>query len=202
MSEMKMMKVHEFPKHDKNPFTDKFAMSVLDGKGNKVIKYARKDGQVISPQGEILSNGELILGREYKVDKQKFIKIYVESLMLFSDLSKRAIILFASVLQRLEKDQAVVFLVPSDLVRDMDVTEPTYYRALGELLNASVLARHSASSVIYFINPALIFNGDRMTLVNRYVMEEGAAEMKEGISEERMLQRKNDDITPDMGFEE
>lgn len=201
MSEDRLMKVHEFPKHDKNPFTDRFAMSVVDNTHGRVIKYARKDGQVISPDGEILSNGELILGREYVVDKQKFIKVYVESLMLFSDLSKRAIMLFAALLQRLEKDKTVVYLVPQEVVRDMGISEPTYYRALSELLNAKVLARHSASSVIYFINPALMFNGDRMTLVNRYVMDTGKRE-DEQIDESRMLQQKNNDIHPDMSFEE
>ena len=201
MSEVKLMKVHEFPKHDKNPFTDRFAVSVMDNSHGRVIKYARKDGQVISPHGEVLSNGELILGREHIVDKQRFIKVYVESLMLFSDLSKRAIMLFAVLLQRLEKDKAVVYLVPQEIVRDMEISEPTYYRALSELLSAKVIARHSASSVIYFINPALMFNGDRMTLVNRYVMDQGLEESRDD-SELKSLQKKNDDIEPDISFEE
>ena len=41
MSEVKLMKVHEFPKHDKNPFTDRFAVSVMDNSHGMLARMVR-----------------------------------------------------------------------------------------------------------------------------------------------------------------
>lgn len=199
MNEQKELKVSVFPKHEKNPFTDKFAMNVIDQKYGKTVRYFRKDGIVVSPEGEVLSEGELIMGKEHRVDKDRFIKVYVESLMLFTDLSKRAVLLFAHILKRLEKGKTIVYLVVGEMCGSMEISEPTYYRALSELLAANVLARHASSSVMYFINPTYIFNGDRMTVVNRYIMDNAIEDKQSGM---KQIRSNNKDIIENVDFEE
>lgn len=199
MNELKEFKVTEFPKHEKNPFTEEFAIKVIDQEYGKTIRYFRKDGVVVSPEGEVLSEGELIMGKEHRVDKDRFIKVYVESLMLFTDLSKRAVLLFAHILKRLEKGKTIVYLVVQEMCSSMEISEPTYYRALSELLAANVLARHASSSVMYFINPTYIFNGNRMTIVNRFIMDNAIEERESGM---KQIKANHDDIIENIDFEE
>ena len=199
MNELKDLKVTEFPKHETNPFEESFALKVIDSGYDRTVSYVRKDGVVVSPEGEVLSEGELIMGKEHRVDKERFIKVYVESLLLFTDLSKRAVMLFTQVLRRLEKGRTVVYMIPQELCGAMEISEPTYYRALSELLAANVLARHKSSSVMYFINPTYIFNGNRMTIVNRFIMDNAIKERGNGT---KKLRGSHEDIESNKGFEE
>lgn len=163
-------KLADQPRYRSNPFSEEFIMYKLnEGSHRKGMRYARQDGMVVSPEGEVLQRGELVLGKQYHVDRDQFIKIYTKTFMLFHGLTKKAAQLFANICERLEKNSDIIYIVPAQIYREMEISEPTFYRALNELVNAKIIARSTDSSVIYYINPTYVFNGDRMTLVHRFV---------------------------------
>jgi len=158
-----------YARYRKNPFLREFIEKV--GNDKREMRYARTDGIVVSPHGEVLQDGDAILGYRKRVDRGRFIKIYAESLMMFHQLSKRAAMLFIVIMRALEKDQTIITMAPKQMMDIMDCSEPTYYRAVSELLDKRLIARSDYSTVIYFINPAFMFNGDRMTIVRSYEID-------------------------------
>lgn len=171
----KRTKIRDFAKYDKNPFTEKWAMQMLVDRRKKETKFIHTHGTVINKDAEVMKEGDLIMGRQRVVDNERFVKIYVGSLMLFNDLSSKAALLFTYMLKVLQKNDTRIYLVPEEMIALMGCSEATYYRAVVELLDSDMLARSDSSSIIYYINPAFIFNGDRMTIVQSFIKDKNSA---------------------------
>ncbi len=104
-----------------------------------------------------------------KVDESEFIKIFTGNIDLLHKLSlagRKVLDLLMVVLQKtaIKKDQ--IYL--SDTVRKevleeipMDISRATLHRGIRDLVDKKIIAR-SLNTNVYFINPHVIFNGDRL----------------------------------------
>jgi hypothetical protein len=194
----KKKKISDYAKYDKNPYKKLWVRRVLErGRFGRKYKWIKRKGSFVNEKGEVVDEGDLVIGSEYFVDRERFVKLYIGSLRLFAGLSVMGVRLFIEVMRRMERHREKVYLVPMDLCASMGgISRMTYYRALRELLEAEVLARYSGNPIIYYINPAYMFNGDRMVMMRRFVSQEKLSWIMDE-SEEGWF-GKDDDLFKDM----
>jgi hypothetical protein len=107
--------------------------------------------------------------RFIEVEEEKFAKLYLSQFSSFWELSKPAIRVFGYILTKLEPKKDF-FLFDMDLC--IEYTKYTQRNhiltGLSGLIEAGIIAR-SSKHYIYFINPMIIFNGDRVTFAKTYI---------------------------------
>ncbi|EPI9236239.1 hypothetical protein ACTD34_004674, partial [Yersinia enterocolitica] len=54
---------------------------------------------------------------------------------------------------------------------DFNLSNPVYYRGIKELIDKKIIAQ-SKSKYIYYINPAVLFNGDRAKFIEEIRVKE------------------------------
>lgn len=105
------------------------------------------------------------------VDQERFAKIYLDGVAKTFGLSKTAQRVFQIILKVCEKDTDRIYLnFMSATKHDEGLLERTYHRGLLELLEAGFLA-YSDLPNMFWINPHLFFNGDRVKFITEYVKE-------------------------------
>ena len=127
---------------------------------------------VASDTGEVLGHGAFGFIEEKEVDNAEFVKVYLDGIKKFGELSKAGATLFEFLYSRLSglqgKDRDTVNL-NYYLAKKWkpDLARRTYTRGLGELLDKEFLFKSVAADV-YFVNLRFMFNGDRMVVVRAY----------------------------------
>lgn len=134
-------------------------------KGNKAIV----DGET----GQVEDMAEVVMVRE--VDDQQFVKLFTQNLRVFFDLTPGAMKLLQVVLHQVQRtpnhDQIMLNLAVVEDYFTRSHLEPmskaSFHRAIHELLDKKFLAE-SVLTGLYFINPHLFFNGDRVRFVQEF----------------------------------
>lgn len=127
---------------------------------------------VAADTGEVLGKGAFGFVEETEVDSEKFVKVYLEGIKQYGQLSKAGALLFEFVYREISgmsaKDKDTMTLNYFLAQRwKPDLTRRTYERGMNELLEKGFLFRSVAADV-YFVNVRFMFNGDRMVVVKAY----------------------------------
>jgi len=106
-----------------------------------------------------------------EVDKEEFIKIFTGQIKLYFDLSQAGFKLYFVLLGIYQKNiggDEIYFnleIAQEEAVKyEYNISKTVYYRALKELLDKNIIAK-SSRKYIFYINPAIFFNGDRAKFV-------------------------------------
>jgi hypothetical protein len=157
-------------KHKLNPFVLKAIKDVEENytTKKKMIFSSNKEvhHQVVSSDGELIGVSAFL--QKIEVDEKQFTKIYVNELKVMFNLSSSAIKVFAyiqSVLQPNEDKVAVLF---DECMGYCFCSETSVLRGLDELTKKKIIARYATGS-IYFINPLIFFNGNRITYIKQII---------------------------------
>lgn len=105
----------------------------------------------------------------YMMDKHLATQVYRNGMAkeLFYSLSSAALRVFNYVMFNLPKDQDIINMQYKKVLKEIEMSEPTYYKGVRELCDKSILAKKYAKD--YWINPHLLFCGKRpQALVNLY----------------------------------
>lgn len=172
------VKLTDFIKNDENPFL-KQAIELIDR--NIVKKY--QSSAVSDKKATLLAidpNTSEVLGytrfvRQIEVDESQFAKLYLSNFAAFFDLSQAAIRVFGYILTCM-KPKNDVFLF--DRKKCIEYTkynsDKPIYKGLAELITAEIIAR-GPNEYVWFINPMIVFNGDRVTFAKTYVKKKNKA---------------------------
>jgi len=167
--------ISEFKLNKENPFL-KQAVEQVNQNIVKKYKTATKTGekailQAFDPNsGEVVGHTQFI--RQIEVDEEQFAKLYLSNFSAFFDLKPQAIRVFGYILKQLvpNKDEFVFLLE--------DCQEYTGYKSstsvrigLTSLLENEIIAR-GKTDFLYFINPMVVFNGNRITFAKTYVKKQ------------------------------
>jgi hypothetical protein len=164
--------IREYEKFNKNPFIAK-AIQEIDG--HVVKKYRTSSGadqkatlQAIDPNtGEFLGHTTFV--RQIEVDEEQFTKVYLSQFSAFWDLGKQAIRVFGYIMTKLiPKQDMFIFLLDECKEYTGYSTHRSIHQGLTDLLKSEIIARGPADT-LYFINPLVAFNGDRVTYAKTYV---------------------------------
>jgi hypothetical protein len=112
--------------------------------------------------------GTNILYRNHEIDSNKFVKLYVGQMQLLFDLTKPAQKLIQFIITELKPNQDEVFIYVPDAQKFCQwKARNQYYTAIKELVNKEIIAQ-SMKDGWFFVNPTVVFNGDRFMVIDRY----------------------------------
>lgn len=162
-----IVKIRDLHIYTENPFLDEVGY----GKKKKTeILYDGKQAIINSETGELVED-HLSIARVKFVDSEQFVKLYLQNLWIFFDLGKAAQRVAEFVLHQVGHraiGRGEILLTYSEyedyFAGRTGGTRPTFMRGLQELAHKNLIAR-SATQNVWFINPAVIFNGDRARFI-------------------------------------
>ena len=167
--------IKEFEMNKENPFL-KEAVEQIQQNVVKKYKTATKTDQKAILQaydpntGEVLGHTQFI--RQIEVDEQQFAKLYLSNFNAFFDLKPQGIRVFGYILKQLipNRDEFMFFI--EDCMEYTGYKSDTSVRiGLTNLLQNEIIARGRHES-LYFINPMVTFNGNRITFAKTYIKKQ------------------------------
>jgi hypothetical protein len=157
-------------RHRDNPFLKDNTVST---RKKRVTVSAAGRAVMNLETGELEDAAEIVMVRN--VDDEQFVKLFTQNLRLFFDLSSGTIKLLQVLLSQVQRapntDKVMlnVAIAQDYFTETPDVTETmskaSFFRAVKELLDKQFIAETMLSG-LFFINPSLFFNGDRVRFVN------------------------------------
>lgn len=159
--------------YDKNPFILQNGIEIETKDKKRTIARGEK---FESPEGKRF---ETVIHSIHEVDKEKFVKFFISKIRVLFDLSltgnKLFYIFLFSISDAIGKDQIYMnFETAKDIANQcgFNLSDPVFYRGMKELIEKQIIAP-SKSKYIYYINPAVVFNGDRARFVEEIKIKQG-----------------------------
>lgn len=157
-------------RHAENPFMTKYPMvssrtkRITNNRGGLMVKS--ETGETIAPIAGFWHAEE--------VDSTKFVKLYMNGVKAFADLSKTGAkffeILYYEIQNNIGKDKLYLSFATTnqDMVK---IGKATFYRGLEELIEKKFIAPTEQVGW-YWLNPDYVWNGDRLSFVKTYVKKQ------------------------------
>lgn len=162
-------------KYAKNPFRANVIKHTVSGTRMIYSSPTENDtfAAVSRNTGEDLGN--LAFGKRVKTDKTQFMKLYADGVKMFLGLKNPGIKVFMliyDILMSNDNYQAdtvdLVYNMLEDDIRDK-IGKTTFYKGIKELKDVNFLAP-TLQEGKFWINADYVFRGDRLTLVNEYII--------------------------------
>lgn len=167
----KKLSLLNFPVNEDNPFLRQTVEEV----SNHIVKKWTTNGG--TSRNAILTAvdsdnkpvGHTTFVRQRKVDSEKFTKIYTEFFKAFFDLTQAGIRVFGYIMQSMKPSKDTVVFSYSDCMKYTGYkAKGSVYKGIAELLRGGIIAR-TKEEWLFFINPQIIWNGDRVSFINDYI---------------------------------
>lgn len=168
---MANLSLSDAPKFDVNPFLVEAIPIVEEKTVYKMKCGTRTDEKGIvttldNNTGEVFQTSFL---RRMEVDEDRFAKVYLENVALMHELNTPGIRVFSYFIKTAKPNSAeVIFRLEDCMEYCKYKSKATIYKGLAELINAQIIARGWADN-IYFINPLVFFNGNRVVFATEYI---------------------------------
>lgn len=170
----------QLEEHKSNPYREDLLMSVKYG--TKSIHTIGNDEPLYDKHGNQQPLKRVVMKNEV-VDKDKFVKVYVENIAEMFDLPKYAYKLFHYILQQIEQGTDEIYLYPKDVCVACEWKSTNQFdKALIVLTHRRFLAK-SYRTYWWYINPTIFFNGDRVAfirMIRKVNTEQGKLELGDG----------------------
>lgn len=165
---MRYNKLTEYESNRVNPFLDDTLQHIE--KGEKTLLFGQKNPDLIIDSDNHVK-GHSLFARKVSIDKAKFMKVFMTGLSNWFDLSKAGIKVFAYVANQVQPNRDT-FIFDLDNCKEFTgySAKNSILSGLAELVENKFIARGPAFN-IYYINPTVFFNGDRLTFVEQYEIE-------------------------------
>lgn len=164
--------ITSFESNKENPFL-KQAVEQIQNNIVKKYKTATKTGEsailqaIDTKTGELLGHTQFV--RQVELDEEKFTKVYLSQFSAFFDLKPQALRVFGYILNQLIPNRDEFIFILEDCMKYTSYKSDTSIRiGLSSLLLNNIIARGRADN-LYFINPMVTFNGNRVTFARTYI---------------------------------
>lgn len=183
------LKLSDFQRNKENPF---MKQAIEDIENHVVKKYKSSTGSdkkavvavADTDTGEVFRTSFI---RQIEVDEEQFAKLYLNNFAAFFDLSQAAIRVFGYIMTCMKpKNDMIMFILEDCLEYTKYTSKGTVYRGLAELVKAEIIAR-GINENLWFINPLIVFNGDRVSFTKTYVRKKSLSTKKKVEEDERQL---------------
>lgn len=166
-----MRQKKEIVRYRTNPFyTEEEARQMATGTLKSIVRRsARGVTTIATATGEVLGENSLILAQEMEVDTEQFVKLFGDGLGDLLDLegSARKVVRVVWRQIRLHPNQEQIALHET-MAEEYGIPRSTWFKGLMELIEKKIIARHTIPN-IYFFDPKLMWNGDRLLFMKRVV---------------------------------
>lgn len=159
--------------YDHNPFVG----GGLVKSKTKRLTNKRGDMMVVGETGEIVA-GVAGFWQAQEVDATKFVKLYVNGVRAFKELTNAGTHVFEILYLEIQKNigQDRVYLSFTSLDDDVKMSQATFTRGMRELIDKGFVAPTEAVAW-YWLNPDYLWNGDRLAFVREYRKKGAASEV-------------------------
>uniref|UniRef100_UPI00319DAAF8 replication/maintenance protein RepL n=1 Tax=Streptococcus constellatus TaxID=76860 RepID=UPI00319DAAF8 len=124
----------------------------------------------------------------------QFAKLYLANFAAFFNLSQSAIRVFGYILTCMKpKNDMIIFDRRKSLEYTQYKSDKAIYKGLAELVQSEIIAR-GPNEYNWFINPLIVFNGDRVSFTKTYVRKKTLAAQKKEEAEKRQLSLGFDEL--------
>lgn len=131
-----------------------------------------------------------------QVDDDQFVKLFTQNIAMIFDLNqagRKTLDMIMHVMQRTAISKDEVYIddnVRADFTEmfSLKLSKTTMYRGLTELESANIIAK-SVKTNIYFLNPNIVFNGDRLVLTQAIERNSG---IESNGNQDRMENKKSE----------
>jgi len=131
-----------------------------------------------------------------QVDDDQFVKLFTQNIAMIFDLNqagRKTLDMIMHVMQRTAISKDEVYIddnVRADFTEmfSLKLSKTTMYRGLTELESANIIAK-SVKTNIYFLNPNIVFNGDRLVLTQAIERNSG---IESNSNQDRMENKKSE----------
>lgn len=173
-------KYSDFPEMDHNPFiceiADEITTSMTNFKLDSNVRdlVDQKTGELIHLKNEVVFHNAKLL------DRTKFAKLYINNLRDMFSLSSTALKLFGYFISEMEmkKDADLVYMNTQDGMDFCNYSSKSMvYRGLSELILGGFICKTNRPWLFY-VNPKFAFRGDRITIVDQYILNDSKPEQK------------------------
>lgn len=171
---IQIYKLKDAPTFKDNPFVAEMMGEMKIKRKTQMMKSSNKDTDVllVNSDGEISGHSAFI--RTIQVDEDKFTKLFVSQLGLIWSLEKTALRVLTYFLSILKPNDDRVYFDMEECSKYCSYkNNQSVYDGLIGLINAKIIARTS-KHYIFYINPAIVFNGSRVTFATTYVKKKNA----------------------------
>ena len=156
--------------YDSNPFLED-AFPMLKSKTKRIAN--NRGGYLIkSDSGEIVDQMAGFWTAK-QVDSTQFIKLYVNGVKAFTDLSTKGAkvfeLMYYEIQNSIGKDK--IYLNFTTIEKEkLKISKTTFYDGLNELVEKKFLAPAEATHW-FWLNPDYLWNGDRLTFVQTFIKQ-------------------------------
>lgn len=187
-------KLAEYKKNRENPFL-KEAVEQIEK--SIVKKYKNTSGssrdailQAVNSDGELVGHTSFI--RQIEIDEEQFTKVYLSQFSAFWGLKSQAIKVFGYIMTKLVPKQDIFIFLDDECMEYTGYKSQSSIRiGLGSLVESKIIARGPSDS-LYFINPMIAFNGDRVTFAKTYVKKQSSKPKKVDPNQTNLLDQIED----------
>lgn len=161
--------IRSAPTHTENPFL-KGSLVEVQGRKKRYSVAARGD-VLVAPNGQVKGTVEHTIVRV--VDDSQFVKVFADGISGIYDLNSAGSKVFRYLFDEVQKHPNIdrIYLYFMDAQEEpWKISKPVFFRGMGELLDKGFIAR-SANPNMYYLNPSMIWNGDRFRFVQEYRRE-------------------------------
>lgn len=149
-----------------NPFWEPKEIRI----GTRLVRVA--GGMHVSNEGESVQHSGIHVVQE--VDKEEFVKLYTKNVRAIFDLKPTTQRVLQYLITELQKtpDADAIYLAWVGAQEffseeNLNVSRTSFHRAMKELLEKGFIAESTKPNMFWF-NPHLFFNGDRMAFIREY----------------------------------
>jgi 3-phenylpropionate/cinnamic acid dioxygenase small subunit len=115
--------------------------------------------------GESYSVTKIVTGKTELHDPMMYTKVYMSAFLHLNNLNYSAVKVFNYMVHTLKSNRDTVYLNCADVELNCKISQASYYTAIKALIEAKVIARKVGSTMEFWINPNILFNGNRTRLV-------------------------------------
>ena len=163
------VKIRETERHHESPFIHE-AVIKIDPKKRSVVIGNSEQLVVDTQTGEIKGIGMMHQFRE--VDREQFVKIYVKELDALFNLTKAGLRVLGYILKSMRINKDILYLHTKEVAKECGYkSQNQVVRGLIELTQNSVIAKSDQPN-LWWINPNIIFNGDRIAFIKEYKIKQ------------------------------
>lgn len=175
--EKETTQVSKAQKFTTNPFLGNNGYLEIDRGTKKSIIGGTNKILVDSKTGE--TEGVAILHRFTEVDKTTFVKLFVNEISALFGLTRTGLKTFGFILTCLKPNDDSIYIYIPDLLEYAEWGSlKQAYRGLGELIKNKIIAP-SVKPNVWFVNPKVVFNGDRIAFIKEYRLKQDPPEVKQ-----------------------
>ena len=163
-----MKALSDFPLADTSPYEFSLKKRLNECSSNRVLSFGNAKIELERYQNNIGAR----IALTQKVDYETFVKVFRDSIKYVAKLSRTAKAVLWYIMDNLPKDKGYVII---DNATVMDYcgfkTRKSVREAVIELLGKNFLTRTTLPKK-YWVNPLIIFNGNRITYTNQYILDD------------------------------